>query len=107
MSTISDRLSAPKALRIPASRAAKADGWLDRLISKFIAAPASLLHEWRIARDLRSLSGMSDAMLHDIGVSRGAIDAAVRHGRDVTAGKRNVLSITASRLPASAATEWR
>jgi uncharacterized protein YjiS (DUF1127 family) len=106
MSTISDRLSAPKTLRVPVGHPVKVGGWLDRLVSKVVAISIDLVREWQTARDLRRLSGMSDAMLHDIGVSRGAIEAAVRYGRDATAAPR-APSCAASRLPASAATEWR
>ncbi|WP_046862086.1 DUF1127 domain-containing protein [Microvirga massiliensis] len=106
MSSISDRLSAPKALRVPVGRPVKVGSWLDRLVSKVVATSTVLVREWQTARDLRRLSGMSDAMLHDIGVSRGAIEAAVRHGRDAAAAP-SAPSCVASRLPASAVTEWR
>jgi uncharacterized protein YjiS (DUF1127 family) len=82
-------------------------GSLARFISKVVAMSTILMREWQTARDLRRLSGMSDAMLHDIGVSRGGIEAAVRHGRDAAAAASGTPSCAASRLPASAATEWR
>lgn len=40
--------------------------------------------EWRLRREIRSLEGFDDTMLQDIGVSRGGIEDAVRHGRTVS-----------------------
>ena len=107
MSTIKDRLSAPKSLRMPVSNAKKIDGWLARLFSMIAAVPALLVREWRVTRDLRDLSQMSDAMLQDIGVSRGSLEAVVRYGRHAGGDEATPGAYAASRLPPSAATEWR
>jgi uncharacterized protein YjiS (DUF1127 family) len=37
--------------------------------------------EVRVRHDLATLQSLDDAMLHDIGLSRGEIEYAVRHGR--------------------------
>ena len=42
---------------------------------------SGLITEWRLRREIRSVQGFTDAMLRDIGLTRGAIDDAVRHGR--------------------------
>jgi len=52
-------------------------GFLDLIADAF----ASLTREVRIRHDLRQLEGADEAMLHDIGISRGEIDCAVRCGR--------------------------
>ena len=41
----------------------------------------SLLREIRIRRALREIGTLDDAALFDIGLSRGGIEDAVRHGR--------------------------
>ena len=41
----------------------------------------ALLREIRIRRALRDVSTLDDSMLCDIGLSRGGIEEAVRHGR--------------------------
>jgi Domain of unknown function (DUF1127). len=48
------------------------------LLARFAAALAT---EIRIRRDMRTLSGFGDAALHDIGLVRGSVEDAVRHGR--------------------------
>jgi uncharacterized protein YjiS (DUF1127 family) len=107
MSTITDRLSAPKALRLSAHHAGQVNGWPIRLFSTIAAIPALLLREWRITRDLRNLSQMSDAMLQDIGVSRGSLEAVVRYGRHAGVDEATPGAYAVSRLPPSAATDWR
>jgi uncharacterized protein YjiS (DUF1127 family) len=107
MSTITDRLSAPKTLRLSANHAGQVDGWLARLLLTIVTIPALLLREWRVTRDLRNLSQMSDAMLQDIGVSRGSLEAVVRYGRHAGADEAAPGTYAVSRLPPSAATEWR
>jgi len=42
---------------------------------------ASFLHEIEVRRALRDVSSLDDAMLHDIGLTPGNIEDAVRCGR--------------------------
>lgn len=42
---------------------------------------ASLLHEIQIRRALREVSALGEAALHDIGISPGSIEDAIRCGR--------------------------
>jgi uncharacterized protein YjiS (DUF1127 family) len=42
------------------------------------------LQAWRDRQADRAMAGLSDHMLHDIGVSRSEITEVVRHGRPVT-----------------------
>ena len=42
---------------------------------------ASLMHEIRVRRALRHVSTLDEAMLHDIGLSPGSIEDAIRCGR--------------------------
>jgi len=42
---------------------------------------ASLVHEIEIRRALRDVSSLDDAMLHDIGLTPGNIEEAIRCGR--------------------------
>ncbi|WP_162559266.1 DUF1127 domain-containing protein [Microvirga sp. 17 mud 1-3] len=70
---------------------------------------AALVREIRIRRDMRALSGFGDAALHDIGLVRGSVEDAVRHGRPSLGRSRIVepaLSEEVSSLPLSL-TEWR
>ena len=41
----------------------------------------SKLQQWRYRQAEHALQGMSDAMLHDIGVARSEITEVTRHGR--------------------------
>ena len=41
----------------------------------------AILREIRIRRSLRELDSLGDAMLHDMGVTRGGLEDVVRHGR--------------------------
>ena len=43
---------------------------------------AWLAREWRLRREIRSVEGFTEAMLRDIGLGRGSIEDAVRHGRE-------------------------
>jgi len=47
---------------------------------------AALLREIRVRRDLRTLSGLGETALHDIGLTRGGLEDAVRHGRSEMPG---------------------
>jgi uncharacterized protein YjiS (DUF1127 family) len=49
----------------------------NRLVRVFLA----IAQEIRLRRDLRRLQGLDDAMLRDIGLGRGELEDAVRHGR--------------------------
>jgi uncharacterized protein YjiS (DUF1127 family) len=40
-----------------------------------------LRHEWEVRRASFALEALDDAMLHDVGIPRGDIDYAARHGR--------------------------
>ncbi|WP_262028001.1 DUF1127 domain-containing protein [Microvirga sp. Mcv34] len=42
---------------------------------------AALMHEIEIRRALRDVSSLDDAMLHDIGLTPGSLEDAVRCGR--------------------------
>ena len=55
--------------------------WSQRALELISRGASSLAREIRIRRDLRRLSGLDDAMLHDIGVARGELEGAVRFGR--------------------------
>ena len=50
---------------------------LDLLVRAF----AAMAREIRLRRDLRSLQSLDDVMLQDIGLGRGELEDAVRHGR--------------------------
>ncbi len=73
---------------------------------------ASLIaQEWRLRRDLAQLQALDARALHDIGLSRGALEGAVRDGR-----RARVLDIGATLTASSASepprlprswTEWR
>ena len=39
------------------------------------------VQQWRYRQADHALQGMSDAMLHDIGIARSEIEDATRHGR--------------------------
>lgn len=41
-----------------------------------------LVRAWRIRRDTRELMGLSDQVLHDLGLGRGEVEGVVRHGRE-------------------------
>ena len=42
---------------------------------------ASVVAEWRARQAVRRVESLSDEVLHDIGITRGEIDQAVRVGR--------------------------
>ena len=48
---------------------------------------AAVAREIRARHDLARLQSLDDTMLHDIGLSRGEIEHAVRHGRPLGARK--------------------
>jgi len=49
--------------------------------SRLLGLFAALAREIRIRRALRDVSALDEAALYDIGLSRGGIEDAVRHGR--------------------------
>lgn len=55
--------------------------WAQRVRELMIRAVTRLAQEITIRRDLRYLSEMNDAMLRDIGITRGELEGAVRFGR--------------------------
>jgi uncharacterized protein YjiS (DUF1127 family) len=69
----------------------------------------ALLREVRARRSLRDLDSLDDSMLHDLGLGRGELEHAVRHGReryDVMQGLELYRpDHRAARL--SSSTEWR
>ncbi|MCB8821880.1 DUF1127 domain-containing protein [Microvirga rosea] len=71
---------------------------------------AFVAREIRIRRDLRQLSTFGDAALHDIGLSRGNIEDAVRYGRPFQGTSRVVEPLATDchgpSVP-SFQTEWR
>lgn len=71
---------------------------------------ALIAHEIRVRRDLRTLSSLGDSALHDIGLARGGLEEAVRHGRPGW-GSRDARFVGSDRFgcapQASAFTEWR
>lgn len=72
---------------------------------------AAVAREFRVRRDMRLLSQFGDSALHDIGLSRGGVEDAVRYGRSEFGRSIIVepaLGETSERgaLP-SADTEWR
>ncbi len=46
-----------------------------------VRAFAAIAREVRLRRDLRNLQRLDDVMLQDIGLGRGELEDAVRHGR--------------------------
>ena len=55
--------------------------WGKRARELIARGTARLAREIRMRRDLRRLSGLDDAMLRDIGITRGGLEGAVRFGR--------------------------
>ena len=55
---------------------------IDRKPSRLAGLVAALMREIEIRCALREVSSLDDAMLHDIGISPGGIEDAVRCGRN-------------------------
>jgi uncharacterized protein YjiS (DUF1127 family) len=53
---------------------------LGAILDPLVAAARAICRWWAERRDAARLSSYPDAMLKDIGLSRGGIDWAVRHG---------------------------
>lgn len=83
------------------------DNSVTRRPSLLVRLLAAIAREIRARRDMRQLSGLDEAALHDIGLTRGGIEDAVRYGRS---NLRNlaVLDMTCiGRIPRpSSLTEW-
>jgi uncharacterized protein YjiS (DUF1127 family) len=54
---------------------------IDRKPSRLAGLMAALMREIEIRRALREVSSLDEGMLHDIGISPGGIEEAVRCGR--------------------------
>jgi uncharacterized protein YjiS (DUF1127 family) len=63
-------------------------GWAAELWHCVAQLWAAFRRERAIARAEAKLSSLSDRELHDIGIKRGSIAFAVRHGRDLKASQR-------------------
>ena len=58
------------------------------------------IQEWRLRRDLATLQSLDARGLHDIGLTRGSLEGAVRHGRRFPA------LVGGSPMKISASPEW-
>jgi uncharacterized protein YjiS (DUF1127 family) len=90
-----------------AAHAARSPDRSPSLVSRVLSRIAD---EIRVRRDLRALSSYDEAALHDIGLTRGGLEEAVRCGRP--SGPRREFGSTGETVPgrslrASAFTEWR
>lgn len=79
-------------------------------VQRLRSAFRQLLAEWRVQRDLRQLAELDSYILKDIGIGRGGLEDAVRHGRSRNmAGDQPVgpgPMLPPSLMPVSW-TEWR
>ena len=65
----------------PAHQTAGSTAWV-RLVAATSHLIAPILRWHRARRDSRQLMALGDHLLHDIGLSRGEIERAMRMGRD-------------------------
>lgn len=79
--------------------AVRAPGFVVRLLSLIV-------EEIRIHRSMRQLASLDDTMLRDIGLDRGAVEDAVRHGRYSADGTIVTTRAPRAVLPSSL-TDWR
>jgi len=86
------------ATSLPGSAYAERPGLLARLLT-------AAAREIRIRRDLRLLASLDDAALHDIGLTRGGMEDAVRHGRSQHDGLPVFKPMASDRTDPAA--EWR
>jgi uncharacterized protein YjiS (DUF1127 family) len=79
------------------------------VLGMLLTVLAALSQRLRMRRDLHDLLSLDDAALHDIGLSRGGIEHAVRHGRRETPSRSASACRTGPRasVPPSSWTEWR
>jgi uncharacterized protein YjiS (DUF1127 family) len=73
--------------------------------SVFARAAQFLAREFRARRDLRLLSSLDESALRDIGLSRGGLEDAVRHGRGAVVPARAPRTVPEVRT--SPFLEWR
>ncbi len=59
-------------------------GWA----ASIIEGGLHLIRELRVRRAIRDMQDLDDGMLHDVGLSRGEIEEAVRNGRSFWQGRR-------------------
>ena len=62
--------------------------------------------EFRVRRDMRALGSLDDAALHDIGLTRGSMEGALRYGRSDEQLRPAVDEAASAPLPRSLV-EWR
>ena len=74
------------------------------LIGRFVA---HLVTEWQVRRDLRRLEMLDAHMLHDIGLTGGGLEDAVRHGRPRDRRARLASARDIEALSGSSFTDWR
>ena len=78
---------------------------------RLVRFAAFAVQEWRLRRDLAQLQSMDARGLHDIGLTRGGLEGAVRYGRRSSALARDLpermcRAPERPRIPSSW-TEWR
>ncbi len=62
--------------------------------------------EFRVRRDMRALASLDDAALHDIGLTRGSAEGALRYGRSDERIRPASDEVSSAPLPHSLV-EWR
>jgi uncharacterized protein YjiS (DUF1127 family) len=62
------------------------------LATRFRRLIEAALNEWRLRRDYACLQAMDARGLHDIGLTRGSLEGAVRYGRDWRSSVRDTPS---------------
>jgi len=75
-------------------------GWLGILARNAAMLTRQLATEWRLRRDINMLRQLHDRDLSDMGLGRGEIERAVRHGRRPRASSRAPYPLAARRGPA-------
>jgi uncharacterized protein YjiS (DUF1127 family) len=75
--------------------------------TRFRAIVALLAAEWRIRRDLAQLQALDARGLRDIGLTRGSLEGAVRHGGRGMAAPEPIPSFRQEQPIPSSWTEWR
>jgi len=75
--------------------------------ARFLAMVAFLAAEWRVRRDLAQLQAMDARGLHDIGLTRGSLEGAVRHGGKGMSVPEPIPAFPEDQPIPSSWTEWR